>query len=81
MSLIIVSIIIIGPNKLNRRNQLCEELQKTYIGQVLMEVDECDSHCLYECYLHDFVRMVHGCRHKNPTYTDLEYKVAYINLY
>ena len=70
----------IGHGKVNQWNQLCAEVQITHIGKVLMDVDECDSHSLYEYYLHDFVRMVHSCHHKKPEFSDLEYKVTISNI-
>ena len=77
--MIYLPFINIGHSKLNRWIQLCEEVQKTYIGKVLMDVDECDSHSLYTCYLHDFVRIVHNCCHKKTEHSDMEHKVKISN--
>ena len=74
----ITLLLLIDNTKFNVWNQLCEEVKITYIGEVLTKVNECDSHSLYECYLHDFVRIVHNCHHKKTTYADLEYKVIII---
>ena len=65
----------IGHIKLNRRDQLCEEVKKTHkiIGKVLMELDDSNFN---ECYLHDFVKMVHDCHYKKAAYFELEFEVT-----
>ena len=41
------------------RNQLCELVKQTEIGEVLLTVDQYHVEDFYLKYLHDFVRIVH----------------------
>lgn len=46
------------------------------MGGVLCGVSEQDCEDLYRSYLHDFVRIVHMCKHsKNLEHEDKEYEV------
>ena len=55
--------------------QLCELMSQTAIGEVLRSVDEANCEEFYQYYLHDFVRSVHRCHHKQQKSENLEYKV------
>ena len=55
--------------------QLCELVSQTTIGEVLESVDEAYCEEFYQYYLHDFVRGVHRCYHKQQQLGNLEYKV------
>ena len=50
-------------------------MSQTAIGEVLRSVDEADCEEFYQYYLHDFVRSVHRCHHKQEKSKNLEYKV------
>ena len=45
------------------------------IGEALGSVDKAYCEELYQYYLHDFVRSVHQCYHKQQKSENLEYKV------
>lgn len=47
----------------------------TSVGAVLDSVDTENCEEFFEFYLHDFVRSVHMCTQREPTYTDMEYQV------
>ena len=55
--------------------QLCELVSQTTIGEVLGSADKtcCDE--FYQYYLHDFVRSVYQCYHRQQKSENLEYKV------
>ena len=55
--------------------QLCELVSQTIIGEALGSVDQAYCEELYQYYLHDFVRSVHRCYHKQQKSENLEYKV------
>ena len=55
--------------------QLCELVSQTAIGELLGSVDEDDCEEFYQYYLHDFIRSVHRCYHKQQKSKHLEYKV------
>ena len=55
--------------------QLCELVSQTVIGEALGSVDKAYCEELYHFYLHDFVRSVHRCYHKQQKSENLEYKV------
>ena len=56
--------------------QLCEFILAIPVGAILESVD--NEHCeeFYKFYLHDFVRSVHRCKHRNPEYDTMEYQVG-----
>ena len=45
------------------QKQMCLLVSQTPLGEVLGSVP--NSEQLYHCYLHDYVRIVHKCYHKN----------------
>ena len=55
--------------------QLHELVSQTAIGEVLESVDETNCEEFYQYYLHDFVKSVHRCHHKQQKSENLEYKV------
>ena len=60
--------------------QLCAAMEPTPVGEVLCGVSEHDCEDLYRNYLHDFVRIVHMCKHsKNREHEDKEYEVRFYN--
>lgn len=58
--------------------QLCLTVDTTAIGEVLKRVDETDCRDFYQRYLHDFVRLVHKCTHKQDEDQNREYEVILI---
>ena len=64
-----------GSSRVQLHSQLCELVSQTSIGEVLESVDEADCEQFYQYYLHDFVRSVHQCHHKQDKSKNLEYKV------
>ena len=64
-----------GSSRGQLHSQLCELVSQTAIGEVLQSVDEADCEQFYQYYLHDFVRSVHRCHHKQEKSENLEYKV------
>ena len=58
--------------------QLQGVVKTTPIGEVLIDVagDNCDE--FFQRYLHDFVRIVHHCNHRDSNLTNLEYEVKMI---
>lgn len=50
-------------DKLQLHKQLCEAMNSTAVGEVLRAVNELYCEDLYRHYLHDFVRLVHKCKH------------------
>ena len=55
--------------------QLCLAVEPTPVGGVLSQVDSYNCEDLYRKYLHDFVRLVHKCKHKNLQDETREYEV------
>lgn len=47
------------------------------MGKMIELVNPEDIEALAHHYLHDFVRSMHTCNHKNPGIADLEYEVHY----
>ena len=64
-----------GSSRGQLHSQLCELVSQTAIGEVLGSVGEADCEEFYQYYLHDFVRSVHRCHHKQEKSENLEYKV------
>ena len=65
-----------GTNRQSHHNQLCEFIQTTPVGTVLESVDTENYEEFYKFYLHDFVRSVHRCKHRNAEHDDMEYQVC-----
>lgn len=53
------------------RDYICD----TSVGAVLGSVDIENCEEFFEFYLHDFVRSVHRCKHREPMHNDMEYQV------
>ena len=51
-------------------------MSQTAIGDVLDSVVETECEQFFQHYLHDFVRSVHRCYHKQQKSKNLEYKVG-----
>lgn len=68
--------IIVGSDKAMLHEQLCLIVDTTPIGAVLKRVDGTDSNNFYQRYLHDFVRLVHKCNHKQDDDQNREYEVS-----
>ena len=71
-----VHIICVGSNKQQVHRQLCELVSDTSPGEILATVSDgaqCEE--LYRRYLHDFVRTVHKCPHKQDEIVRHEYQV------
>ena len=66
-----------GSSRKTHHTQLCEFILATPVGAVLESVDT--EHCeeLYKCYLHDFVRSVHRCKHRKTEHDNMEYQVQF----
>ena len=59
----------------NLHKHLCTAIENVAIGEILNSVCEDDMGELYRLYLHDFIRFVHNCNHKDQTSEDKEYAV------
>ena len=57
-------------------SQLSEVVSQTAIGDVLGSVGEAECEEFFQHYLHDFVRSVYRCYHKQQKSKNLEYKVG-----
>ena len=57
-------------------SQLSEVVSQTAIGDVLGSVGETECEEFFQHYLHDFVRSVYRCYHKQQKSKNLEYKVG-----
>ena len=55
--------------------QLCAAVEPTPIGEILVSVDGVECEEFYRNYLHDFIRLVHKCNHKDREYELQEYEV------
>ena len=64
-----------GTNSQRLHQQLIVLVQDTAVGETLSSVSEEDCEEMYQRYLHDFVRIVHKCTHKEPQTVTSEYKV------
>ena len=62
-------------NKLSHHRQLSEFIQATHVGAILESVNPENYEEFYEYYLHDFLKSVHKCKHRNPEHDDQEYQV------
>ena len=51
-------------------------MEQTTVGRVLSTVDQDNSEDFYKKYLHDFVRIVHACNHKDEESKNHEYEVT-----
>lgn len=49
-------------------------MASTPIGHVITAFMQ-DSHHLYTCYVHDFLKSIHRCNYPSSETMDLEYKV------
>ena len=58
----------------NLYDQLCSLVTSTPIGRVITAFTQ-DSHDLYKCYVHDFLKSVHRCNYQSSETMDLEYEV------
>ena len=67
----------VGSSRQQIHRQLCKLVSDTSLGEILMSVQE-DGQCeeLYRRYIHDFVRSVHKCTHKQNETVKHEYKVC-----
>ena len=71
-----VLIVLLGDDKLQLHQQLCEAVMPTPVGEVLRGVSEQDCEDFYRHYLHDFVRLVQRCKHsKKREFETKEYEV------
>ena len=50
-------------------------MEPTAIGEILGPIEGVECEDLYKKYLHDFVRLVHKCNHKDQDYEIQEYDV------
>jgi len=64
-----------NPDKSELHQQLSKLIENTAVGEVLKQVDESLCVYFYELYLHDFVRLVHICNHKDRKDDNREYEV------
>lgn len=55
--------------------QLCAAVEPTPIGEILVSVEGTECEEFYRNYLHDFIRLVHKCNHKDREYEIQEYEV------
>lgn len=67
-----------GNDRLQLYEQLCVAVQTTSIYDVLAKVKESDSKDFFRNYLHDFVRLVHRCDHRDKGHQNKEYWVSLI---
>ena len=68
--------VCVGSNKQQIHRQLCELVSGTSLGEILATViDGAQCEELYRRYLHDFVRTVHKCPHKQDDIVRYEYQV------
>ena len=67
--------VLLGDDELQLHQQLCAAVMPTAVGEVLKGVSEQDCEDFYRRYLHDFVRLVHGCKHKKWELEIKEYEV------
>ena len=67
----------LGDDVTGFQTQLADSFRQTNIGAILdtFELLEVHREAFGRNYLHDFVRMVHKCRHKKKDMEDLEYEV------
>ena len=67
----------VGSSRQQIHRQLCKLVSDTSLGEILISVQE-DGQCeeLYRRYIHDFVRSVHKCTHKQNETVKHEYKVC-----
>ena len=72
-----IVLLCVGSSKQQIHRQLCKLVSDTSLGEILMSVQE-DGQCeeLYRRYIHDFVRSVHKCTHKQNETVKHEYKVC-----
>ena len=56
--------------------QICSLVSQTPLGEVLGSVPDGEQLQLYDCYLHDYVKSVHKCYHKNEEVSMQEYNVC-----
>lgn len=57
---------------------LCDAVEQTRVGDVLIDVGPQDYEDFYKSYLHDFVRLVHMSNVKDHNHQELEYEVCNI---
>ena len=70
-------LVYVGSSRQQIHRQLCKLVSVTSLGEILIGVQE-DGQCeeLYRRYIHDFVRSVHKCTHKQNETVTHEYKVC-----
>ena len=67
---------LIGSNKLQIRNQLCESVKQTDVGAILLTVEENYTEEFYAKYLHDFVQIVSVASQTNNDLKRRQYEVS-----
>ncbi len=72
----ILNFALSGGDRVQLHRQLCAAVEPTAVGEVLRGVNDQDCEDFYKRYLHDFVRLVHMCKHGKMTeYEIKEYEV------
>lgn len=56
--------------------QLCVAVESTPICEVLNKVEASNCNEFLDYYLHDFVRLVHDCQHRDKGHETKEYSVS-----
>ena len=62
-------------DKAELHSHLSEAIRQTRVGAIIDASSGTNRDTFSQCYLHDFVRMVHMSKHKKRDMEDLEYEV------
>lgn len=69
-----------GEVKSQLYKQLCDAVEQTPVGDLLVEVGPCDYEDFYKKYLHDFVRIVHRSTTQDCGQEIQEYEVKTLQI-